>query len=98
MDQYFLLASDGFSYERMPADRTLEAALAEIRHGEHDDVDRVIRVNLVTGQCADVTKEIAGILRDEINQHNDKPHRALRDFIEWNCGASALHRGLEAAE
>ena len=70
--------------------------IADIAHGQLENVVQVLEIVEDEGSCRDVTEDIACEVRDFLSGESNGVRGALRDWIDQWCGPSTADR-LNAA-
>jgi len=69
-------------------DTSKHQIVADIASAQHDDVRRVIGINLADGSSWDASKEIAGLVLDIVLQDEGRVPAWCIDFLEEHLGCN----------
>ena len=88
------IGSKGGSFfpELRSSDTSKATIVADIASAQHDDVRRVIEIDLAAGTSRDVSKEIAQAVLEAILMDYSRVPMWCRDFIEDHLGAGYVSR------
>ena len=88
------IASKGGSFfpELRSSDTTKATIVADIASAQHDDVRRVIEIDLAAGTSRDVSREIAQAVLDVILTDYSRVPAWCRDFLEEQLGEGCVRR------
>jgi hypothetical protein len=73
-------------------DTSKHQIVADIASAQHDDVRRVIAVDVASGSSWDASKEIAGLVLDVVLQDEGRVPRWCVDFLEEHLGCNYVYR------
>lgn len=88
------IGSKGGSFfpELRTGDTTKATIVADIASAQHDDVRRVIEIDLAAGTSKDVSREIAQAVLDVILTDYSRVPMWCRDFLEEHLGVGWVQR------
>lgn len=88
------IGSKGGSFfpELRTGDTTKATIVADIASAQHDDVRRVIEIDLAAGTSKDVSREIAQAVLDIILTDYSRVPTWCRDFLEEHLGVGWVQR------
>lgn len=88
------IGSKGGSFfpELRTGDTTKATIVADIASAQHDDVRRVIEIDLAAGTSKDVSREIAQAVLDVILTDYSRVPAWCRDFLEEHLGVGWVQR------
>lgn len=69
-------------------DMTLHTIVADIASAQHDDVVKVIAIDLASGTSRDASKEVAHLVLDAVLEEEHHVPDWCRDFLEEHLGAN----------
>lgn len=78
-------------------DMTLHTIVADIASAQHDDVVKVIAIDLTSGTSRDASKEVAHLVLDAVLEEEHHVPDWCRDFLEEFLGANYVQSAERAA-